>query len=353
MKKQQLFLTTPCNTLSYGMVASYIVDSIYKDRELLIFPIGPVSSPSFQMIKGLDNSINVIPDLNANSLRIYHQFDLGHHIGRGKHVGLPFFELDEFSPLEIAHIGMNDVIICPSKWAKSIVDKYHKDKGVVVPMGVDTDLFKPVPGMKSNKCIFLNIGKLEKRKGHDILVQAAEKVFKGKDDVALWMMASNKFIDAVSFNKFVSDCRIKLGNKVAFLPEVKSNSEVASIMNRANFGVYPYLAEGWCMPLLESMSCGLKVIATNYSAPTEYINEDNCILLEPRGMEKAEDGVFFDGSKGNWAKLDQKSVDDLAERMDYCYNLWKQDNQAIDNNARLTAEKFTWKRTGEELLKHV
>ena len=47
--------------------------------------------------------------------------------------------------------------------------------------------------------------------------------------------------------------------------------------------VIPSHGEGWGRPHVESMSCGVPVIATNWSGPTEYLNEENGY---PLGIEE-------------------------------------------------------------------
>ena len=86
-----------------------------------------------------------------------------------------------------------------------------------------------------------------------------------------------------------------LGSKVKFLDRVGSHKEVADIIRMCDCGVFPSRAEGWNLDLLEMMSCGKQVIATNYSAHTEFCNEENCMLVETTEMVDAEDGKWFRG----------------------------------------------------------
>ena len=48
----------------------------------------------------------------------------------------------------------------------------------------------------------------------------------------------------------------------------------------ADCGLFPARAEGWNLELLEMMACGKQVIATNYSAHTEFCTKENSILIE-------------------------------------------------------------------------
>ena len=43
------------------------------------------------------------------------------HVGRGKHAGFPFFELDRFDAFEVHHLSQLDVILVASRWAAGVV----------------------------------------------------------------------------------------------------------------------------------------------------------------------------------------------------------------------------------------
>jgi glycosyltransferase involved in cell wall biosynthesis len=190
---------------------------------------------------------------------------------------------------------------------------------------------------------------MEYRKGHDILLKACERVFKGKNDCMLWMVSNNPFVDCSSFEK---QYRQVLGSNVAFLPKVSNQNEIAAIINRSNYAIFPYRAEGWCMPLLESLACGLPVAATNYSAPTEYLTKENSYMIDVTEKERAYDGVFFDGSKGRWAKLDEKYEDNLVDIMEHMYSDWKKSRYIPNVDGIKTAFNYTWEKTVDGILKH-
>jgi hypothetical protein len=79
------------------------------------------------------------------------------------------------------------------------------------------------------------------------------------------------------------------------------------------------------------------VIATNYSAHTEFCNRDNSYLVDIDETEKAFDGKAFNG-QGNWAKIGQKQKDQTIEYMKYvCDNRIKNNPEGIK-----TAKKLSW-----------
>ena len=122
-------------------------------------------------------------------------------------------------------------------------------------------------------------------------------------------------------------------------------------MKQADCGIFPARAEGWNLELLEMMSCGKHVIATNYSAHTEFCNKDNCMLVEIDSLEKAEDGVFFSGEYGEWASISESSKDQIIEHMRKAHSLKQAFSGSIPNPKGVeTAKSFTWSNSTKELL---
>ena len=143
----------------------------------------------------LSNAVNHNPEYPC--VKIWHQHDLMHRVGRGKYYGFPIFELNKFSNHEKVSLHHCDEIIVCSKWAKDVIVKEtkFKDNEVhVVPLGVDGDIFQPCKPNSRSTTVFFNCGKWEKRKGHDILLSTFNEIFTNDDDVELWIMADNPFI---------------------------------------------------------------------------------------------------------------------------------------------------------------
>jgi len=115
-------------------------------------------------------------------------------------------------------------------------------------------------------------------------------------------------------------------------------------MARADCGVFPFRAEGWNLDLAEMMAMGKHVIATNYSAPTEYLTPQNARLIEIERLEDAHDGKWNFG-QGQWAEFGDAQVAQLVEQLRAVHRL-KQSGQLQPNTAaRDTMARFTWDRT--------
>lgn len=338
-------ISCPINQTGYGVASINIVKNLYKNNSISYFPIGqPLiqNKEDHAMILEMHRNSFML-DANAPFIKIWHQFDLSQRIGRGKYYAFPFFELDTFNSQEILHLNIPDSIFVTSNWAKQIIiDNNISTEIHVIPLGVDRTIFDHrLSTLKnSDKYIFLNIGKWEVRKGHDILLELFMKAFPNEKDVELHICASEKTNsystaeDLIRWKKMYSMPRIKL------LSGVDTHKDIANLISNSDCGIYPSRAEGWNLELLECMSMNKPVIATNYSAHTEFCNADNSFLVDIEQKEKAYDGKAFN-NQGNWAKIDKKQKDQIIDYMRYVYK-----NRITTNSHGVkTAEKYNWTNT--------
>ena len=190
-----LNFTAPINDLGYGVAGLNILKGLVGiGCNVSYWPIGQPTARNQQDAEIIQACVNNSHkfDPKAPSLRLWHQHDMAQHIGSGKRIGFPVFELNRFSDVEKHNLSSLDQILVCSKWAKSVVKKEIPGADVcVAPLGVDRSIFSHTENKSPKKTVFLNIGKWEIRKGHDILVEAFNEAFTDNDNVELWMMNHN------------------------------------------------------------------------------------------------------------------------------------------------------------------
>ena len=142
----------------------------------------------------------------------------------------------------------------------------------------------------------------------------------------------------------------KLGSKVKFIPRQISQSDVYNIMSQVDCGVFPARAEGWNLELLEMLSCGKHVIATNYSAHTEFCNKENSMLVEINNLETAFDGLFFNGEYGYWAEIADTQKDQIITYMRDIHHKKQSGKLSHNLHGIETAKQFSWENTAKEIL---
>lgn len=354
-------IISPINQLGYGITGLNVVKYLSKSTDVSLWCIGQPQVTNQEdaniISKALKNAM--YPDFNASCIRIWHQHDMSQFVGKGEKIGFPIFELDTFSKLEKHHLSSLDKIFVCSHWAKQIVENNIKDANVsVIPLGVDSSVFKPIEEInhedQNPSTIFFNCGKWEVRKGHDILVHIFEEAFDENDNVELWLMCENPFLSEDETKEWHSKYfQSKLGRKIKIIPRVNTQSEVYTIMKQIDCGIFPSRAEGWNLELLELMSCGKHVIATNFSAHTEFCNQENCYLVEIEETELADDNKWFKGNIGNWAKISNKQISQFAEYMKYVHSMKQSQNLVVNTDGISTANKFSWQNTAEAILSNV
>lgn len=347
----------PVNTLGYGYTTLNVLEKLYPS--VAYFPIGQpdVSTQrDYNLVRQTIANAHIF-DQDAPCLRIWHQHDMAQFVGRGLRVGFPIFELDNFSDLEKHHLSSVDRLFVCSHWAKQVIEntiKVPDDYVRVVPLGVDTSIFKPAPVQPKSTTIFFNCGKWEYRKGHDILAKAFGAAFTPSDDVELWLMCDNPFLKREQTEEWKNHYRNnRIAHKIRFIERVSTHEEVYNIMSKVDCGVFPARAEGWNLELLELMAAGKHVITTNCTAHTEFCTPENARLIDVRDKEPAKDGVWFDGTKGQWSKFDMDTQHDLVAHMRSIHKE-KQVGRLMINKAGVdTARHFTWDNTAKEILKNV
>ena len=151
---------------------------------------------------------------------------------------------------------------------------------VTIPNGVDLDVFTPdgprreLPGPAA-QTRFLFVGGLVWRKGPDVLLAGWREAFAGRDDVVLVI------------KDFGADGIYRDGNRTAIrehaasgaLPRIiliddeLSTEDLAALYRACDVLVTPYRGEGFAMPVLEAMACGLPAITTGGGPTDEFCPE--------------------------------------------------------------------------------
>jgi glycosyltransferase involved in cell wall biosynthesis len=350
----RLNVTAPVNQLGYGVVALNILKALVAEgHEPAWFPMPPVEAPpQDHPLLDAARQRTALFDPKAPSLRIWHQFDLAHHVGRGLHAAFPIFELDRFSSAELHHLRAQDVVFAPTKWAQNVLVEAGAGWPIhVANFGVDCSQFPVAPLPVSPLTTFLNVGKWEYRKGHDVLLRAFDAAFSAGDQVKLVLACHNPVARKAGYNEDWRRCAKagRLADKVVLVDRMESQADVAALMASSDCGVFPARAEGWNLPLLEMLATGRPVIATRYAAHTEFCTDDNSLLIDVDETEDAFDGVWFHG-QGAWARLGPRQFDQLVEHMRSIHRQKQDGSLGVNVAGAQTAQGLTWAATVRQIV---
>jgi len=352
-------INCPINDTGYGISSYNIWSKFYNmyPNTTTLFPIGGINIEDNISIKNnITHSIKNQSISSADSccLKIWHMHDLFSRIGHGQYLALPFFETDLLTVSEKAALSHVDTILTTTDWSKDVLinNGIDSQKIHLCPLGVDHNIFDGAQpnDREDGPYVFINIGKWEIRKSHDILIEAFNAAFDKEDKVELWMVNQNPFLSKEQNYEWINLYKqSKLGDKIKIFPRFQSHKNIASLIAYADCGVYISRAEGWNNEILETMAMNKPIIATNYSAHTEYCNKDNSYLVDIDELEIAVDNRWFDGSRGRWAKIGSKQISSIIDNMRYVVK----NNIKVNPNGLQTSKIYTWDNTVNHIMKAV
>jgi len=266
---------------------------------------------------------------------------------------------DWLEPMRIPH-----QLWTPSSFCKQVmVDHgFDSEKIRVVPEGIDPTFFHPkvapLPGSEKIKGFkFLNVGKYEERKCTPYMIRAFDEEFKNTKDVVLVLSCHNPFEKGFDIREKLRHLNLKCPEKIMLINPVKEHQSVAQLYVSCDAFLFPTRAEGWGLPIIEALACGLPTIVTNYSGQTEYLTKEMAYLLDYE-FEDIQIPFFLskDGYYGQWARPD---MDQFRYYLRYIYENQDEARQKGLNAAKLVHENWTWEHAAkiatheiEQILKH-
>jgi len=336
----------PLNGTGYGITSTNIALCLHDfGIETSLFPIGNAGAETESVKNKLVAMLNNTKSYNKSApfLKIWHQHELHTRVGAGKYYAFPFFELNKFHDFEVHQLNQVDELFTASKWGKRILQNNGVNVPIhVAPLGVNSKIFNlDKITMERENYTFLHIGKWELRKGQDFLIEAFSKAFTKEDKVELWLCPHNPFLDEKETEQWMKMAKNSpLSDKIVIFDRFPTQHHLAEAISNADCGVFLSRAEGWNNEIPEMMAMNKPIIATNYSAHTEYLTVENSFLVEIDELEPADDGKWFHGH-GGWAKLGTPQLEQTIEHMKYVYN-----NRVSSNPKGLeTAKGLSWQNT--------
>jgi glycosyltransferase involved in cell wall biosynthesis len=160
------------------------------------------------------------------------------------------------------------------------------DRIRIVPLGADPQLFRPegelYPLPSPKRFAFLFVGGLCVRKGSDTLIKAYADAFSATDDVVLVIKDHSQDLfyreDTIRrrMRELMDDPSAPAIVHIdGFLPA----AQLAALYRGCDVAVFPYRAEGFCVPILESMAAGTPVIAPNFGACLDFCSDETSYLM--------------------------------------------------------------------------
>lgn len=220
-----------------------------------------------------------------------------------------------------------DKIVAVSQATKKDIMRFFKipeKKIKVVYLGFERKSQLPEQKIKTPEKFFLFVGVIKERKNILNVVKAFKEFKENHPDYKLVIVGKGQ---GKYFQKIKEFVRNKgLYEDVIFFGYL-NNKQLAYLYRRAQALVFPSIVEGFGLPVLEAMDCGLPVITSNISSLPELAN-GAALLVDPYNVEEIKAAI-------------QKLIEDKDLR-----------NKLITKGFE-QAKKFSWDKCANELIRTI
>jgi len=228
-----------------------------------------------------------------------------------------------------------DLIIVPSQFCRSA----FLNSGVDTPMlvvhhGLEPEYQSHQAKQLSGRFIFYNTFNSHSfpgRKSCEELIRCFKRAFDGRSDVQLRLRAQP--------SPTVQDClaRYEADSLVFIDPSGNaSTGDFAAIYSEVHCTVHPSKGEGFGLIPFQSIACETPVIAPYSTGMTEYLTENNAMLLRTKGRTAGKD-VYY--KSGTYDLIDE---DHLVELLRYATDHWETEYQKVKQVAPGFRKKYQW-----------
>lgn len=244
-----------------------------------------------------------------------------------------------------------DELWVPSKWQKeeTIKQGYPEYKIKVIPEGVDVNIFYPENVTheltSDGRFKFFLAGRWDYRKSTKEIIETFLKTFDKDEPVDLIVSIDNPFsgdkLDTTE-NRLkyygLEDDRIKI---LHFPPR----EDYIKILKSCNVFLSCARSEGWNLPLIEAMSCGIPSIYSNCSGQLEFAKNKG-IPVNIIGEKSASESSYnhFNDYTGNYYEPDFKH---LSQQMRFAYEFYNQIKEKSLEESKEIRHDFSWEKVGK------
>jgi L-malate glycosyltransferase len=176
-------------------------------------------------------------------------------------------------------------IIVPSHYQKRLVTILTETQPInVIYNGVDTAFFRPladdsidfnsVPVLPPNKKVIGWIGRLDKRKNWPMLLEVAKKLKSERNDIEIWVIGGAQSVQREEFaEKWQEENLTDIVKWFPVIPYQQMPHVYAKIRKSGGCTLATTKSESFGNTFIESMACGVPVVASNMMPVTELVVE--------------------------------------------------------------------------------
>ena len=252
--------------------------------------------------------------------------------------------------------------ITPSRWSAEGFYKagFETEQVIIVPHGVDTETFHPMPDLRSHirgkipvadsEFVFLSAGVMSGNKGIDLLLRGfvevcrkfphARLVLKGLDQ-----LYGSRDLLLKNLQTLSAGDQQRVVDRMTYIGESLSHREMAMLYQAADAYVSPYRAEGFNMPVLEAAASGIPIICTRGGPTDDFVTDEFARRIDSRTSVtriEGQDASRLDPSVEHLIALMTSAIED---------NSWRQ--QAAQAGPSHVRANYTWECVADTLIREL
>ena len=180
--------------------------------------------------------------------------------------------------VSVAQLPQSVHVVTPSRWAAVAYERFgfSSERIHIVPHGIDPSVFRPNEASRrvmraslgvGEAFLYASAGAMTWNKGLDLLLTAFARVLETDPQARLLLKGadalypSREMVSEV-LNDLPARARAAVSERLIYEGRTFSAKVMAELLRAADCYVTPYRAEGFNMPVLEAMACGVPVLCT-------------------------------------------------------------------------------------------
>jgi hypothetical protein len=269
-------------------------------------------------------------------------------------IGYTMLEVDGFPREWVRQANRMDEVWVPSTFNRDGLLRCGLRRPVhLMPLGVDPSYFSPAVATLPNpwgEYVFLSVFEWGERKEPWLLLDAFNDCFSADEPVRLVCKVMNRD-PMVSVKEEIRRLGLRpSGGRISYLFNVElPHYQLGSLYRSADCFVAASRGEGWNLPLMEAMACGLPAIATAWGGQADFVDERVAYPLRSRGTVPAiAKCPYYEGF--SWSDPDP---DHLRALLRHVYENRQEARQRGQAAAQEMARSWTWQHAASRIVRRL